>query len=1011
MKKSGHKLKAPLALLGLVLSIVVIPMNAAHADWTTPPATGTDPRMMVFDQAGNLYIANYGSNNVTKITPTGVSAILGPTGANPRGIAIDAEGNIYTANFGSNNVSRITPTGSSAIYATTGTQPAALVFDQSGNLYTANYGSNDVSKITPDRGSTIFASTGSKPLGITIDSGGNLYTSNNLSNDVSIINTDGNSEIYARVGTSPNGITIDSDGNVYTANSNSNNVSKINTDRMSRILAATGTYPFAIAVDSLGNIYTSNQASNNVSQISQYGYTGDKFGVSRIVGTTPSAPMGIAIDSSGNVYTANKDSRNVSKITPLSSTDTYSCATGLKSTVAPTYSITDGVVLGGYDCSGQVTISSQATAIGNMAFGSDDANRHSSLTSIIIPNTVTAIGDFSFTGVPLASITIPNSVTFIGIRAFSDTNLQSIIIPSSITLMAQRVFVGARSLTSVVIQNGITELRDYLFDGCNLLTSFDIPNTVTSLGDNTFSNSGITSLTVPNSVITIGQSFRDSSITSITIGSGVSFIHPNAFYDMPRLASITVDAGNPNFSSVSGVLLNKDGTELIQYPAGKVGTSYVIPNGVTTIDKEYTFDRSTLTAITIPNSVTQLRDNVFGPLQSTLQSYEYCEITLTSSNFSSAGLSGKTKTCPNTSPRISAGTEPNSKVATIPLGVTTALIAATDALPGTKLNFGGTVPTAVTVAPVANNAPASATPFVILGSTKIVDIKISGTFNGSATICLDGTPTDHLYHFKDGAWIELASRSYVNGQVCGVTTSFSPFAAAGPLLPPAFTLSKISESVISGTPVSGYSINSTGGDIASYSISPAISNGLSFDSNTGLISGNPVAGATVKTYTITATNATGFATAIYSLTVVAPYVPPVPDPVQQSKITALSVATAIAGTPTPVEITGSFVEKIRAIQINGVALPAGSWTQTASSVAFTLPGKSAGTYQIQLFNGSAPVLKVQNFTFTAPIVVVAPTPVPTAKPKVTYIRCAKPGHGTRVAYGVNPTCPAGYVKK
>jgi len=280
---------------------------------------------------------------------------------------------------------------------------------------------------------------------------------------------------------------------------------------------------------------------------------------------------------------------------------------------------------------------------------------------------------------------------------------------------------------------------------------------------------------------------------------------------------------------------------------------------------------------------------------------------------------------------ISVGSAPNSQVATIPSGAVVATIPATASLPATTLNFGGAVPDAVTVVPVASNpAVASATPFTISGSTKIVDIQVSGSFDGSATVCLDGAPTDHLYHFTGGAWVELASRSYVNGQVCGVTTSFSPFAAAAP-------------AALVAAPV--------------------------------------------------------------------PVPVPVPDPVQQSKITALSVATAIAGTPTPVEITGSFVEKIRAIQINGVALTAGSWTQTASSVAFTMAAKAAGTYQIQLFNGSAPVLKVQNFTFTAPIVVVAPTPTPTAKPKVTYIRCAKPGHGTRVAYGVNPVCPAGYVKK
>ena len=132
---------------------------------------------------------------------------------------------------------------------------------------------------------------------------------------------------------------------------------------------------------------------------------------------------------------------------------------------------------------------------------------------------------------------------------------------------------------------------------------------------------------------------------------------------------------------------------------------------------------------------------------------------------------------------VSTGTAPDSKVATIPSGGREAAISATSALPAIKLNFGGAVPTAVTVVPVAANpAPVSATPFT-LGSSKIVDIQITGgSFNGSVTVCLDGASTDRLYHYTGGTWVELGSRNYVNGQVCGVTTSFSPFVAAAPVV-------------------------------------------------------------------------------------------------------------------------------------------------------------------------------------------------------------------------------------
>ena len=130
---------------------------------------------------------------------------------------------------------------------------------------------------------------------------------------------------------------------------------------------------------------------------------------------------------------------------------------------------------------------------------------------------------------------------------------------------------------------------------------------------------------------------------------------------------------------------------------------------------------------------------------------------------------------------VTAGSEPNSRVATIPSGVTIAAIPATTSLPATTLNFGGTVPTSVTVVPVLTNpAASSATPFTISNSTKIVDIQVADGFSGTATVCLEGSESDHIFHYTGGAWVELPSRSYIDGQVCGVTDSFSPFAAAPP---------------------------------------------------------------------------------------------------------------------------------------------------------------------------------------------------------------------------------------
>ena len=119
------------------------------------------------------------------------------------------------------------------------------------------------------------------------------------------------------------------------------------------------------------------------------------------------------------------------------------------------------------------------------------------------------------------------------------------------------------------------------------------------------------------------------------------------------------------------------------------------------------------------------------------------------------------------------------QVADVPSGTPSATIPSSVDIPLTTLKFDNAPSGAatVTVKPIANPAAAAATPFKASASTKIVDINVTG-ITGPVTVCLDGGPTDSIFHFTGGKWVELPSRTYSGGQVCGVTSSFSPFAAA-----------------------------------------------------------------------------------------------------------------------------------------------------------------------------------------------------------------------------------------
>ena len=194
--------------------------------------TGNGPLGIAVDAAGNVYTANYDSNNVSKIIPNinddvlGISTILGETGSGPSAIAVDADGNVYTANRNSNNVSKITPNGASSILGTTGEGPRAIALDAAGNVYTANALANNMSKITPDGFSTTSETSltigGSEPRGIALDAAGNVYMPNFLSNNLTKITPDGTvtilTEIPSNQQAQPVGIAIDKAGNIYTAN-------------------------------------------------------------------------------------------------------------------------------------------------------------------------------------------------------------------------------------------------------------------------------------------------------------------------------------------------------------------------------------------------------------------------------------------------------------------------------------------------------------------------------------------------------------------------------------------------------------------------------------------------------------------------------------------------------------------------------------------------------------------------------------------------------------------------
>jgi hypothetical protein len=203
--------------------------------------------------------------------------------------------------------------------------------------------------------------------------------------------------------------------------------------------------------------------------------------------------------------------------------------------------------------------------------------------AVTIPGTinnlpVTSIAGYVFDDGTVTGVTIPNSVTSIQDNAFfSCYSLTSVVIPNSVISIGNASFANCSALLSATLGTNITSIGDTAFGSCGSLTSISIPASVTSIGDDPFVgcsslpaisvdasnpdytsvggvlfNYNVTSLiqypignsatsyTVPASVTSIGDYafFNSSTLTSVTIGSGVNTIGLEAFAYCPGLVSL-----------------------------------------------------------------------------------------------------------------------------------------------------------------------------------------------------------------------------------------------------------------------------------------------------------------------------------------------------------------------------------------------------------------------------------------------------------------------------------------
>jgi uncharacterized protein (TIGR03437 family) len=386
------------------------------------PATAAQlnqPYGIAFDRAGNLYIADLGNGRVRKVSVTGVIQTVAGGGAfpassqgqggeatsaqlmQPRNVTLDDAGSLYISDFGANQVYCVASDGTLTLFAGNGvagfsgdttsallaqlSAPAGLAIDSYGELYIADSGNNRVRKVyngviitvfnTPGPTGLALASTGtlyiaassyfgtlsqqipgiSSAVDVAVDHAGDLYATSGvfvleIPVGASIVTTIAGSGAAPNFGgdngpattaqlDSPSSLAMDSSGNWYIADTSNNRIRRVTPAGLISTIAGTGTAgstgnngpapaaelnaPRGLAFDIFGNLYVADSGNNEVRKITPAGLI-----VPLPVTLQLNNPLSVATDAQGSVYIADSGNNRIVEVTAAGATSILATING-----------------------------------------------------------------------------------------------------------------------------------------------------------------------------------------------------------------------------------------------------------------------------------------------------------------------------------------------------------------------------------------------------------------------------------------------------------------------------------------------------------------------------------------------------------------------------------------------------------------------------------------------------------------------------------------------------------
>ena len=279
--------------------------------------------------------------------------------------------------------------------------------------------------------------------------------------------------------------------------------------------------------------------------------------------------------------------------------------------------------------------------LGNVQKLGNSAFVNASLEEVVIPDSITSMGDCAFkNNIYLSRVTFGSGLKTISQSAFADCiMLESVEIPANIQIISRFAFWGNSSLQSVTFaQNSELKIIGFGAFAYSALETIEFPKSLNTIdgaafalnmklsavtfeegsnlqqiGAGAFENSAsLKTIDLPDNLSFIGDyAFKESGLTTVTLPASLTHLGAGVFASCHDLTSIEVDESNVTYNSIDGVVYTEDGKTVVAYPAGNTASSYNVLIGTTKVGDAAFYGSYNLNSIILPNGVETIGANGF----------------------------------------------------------------------------------------------------------------------------------------------------------------------------------------------------------------------------------------------------------------------------------------------------------------------------------------------------------------------------------------------------------------